>query len=79
MKNPGKRSNKVNIYDSRSYVAAQANKMKQGGFEDVTQYYTNCEIFFGDVPNIHDVRTSYKKLIELCNKFCQLMNENTID
>lgn len=37
------------------------------GFED-TKWYRNCEIQFMDIENIHHVRESYKKLLNICFK-----------
>mmetsp|Transcript_41755 Transcript_41755/g.37181 ORF Transcript_41755/g.37181 Transcript_41755/m.37181 type:complete len:102 (+) Transcript_41755:1374-1679(+) len=39
--------------------------MNGKGFED-TKWYKNCEIYFMDIENIHHVRESYRKLLNLC-------------
>lgn len=48
----------VSIHDARNYIAASGNKLKSGGFEN-ENYYTNCRVYFNDIPNIHNVRTSF--------------------
>ena len=45
----------VHIYDARPYLNAMANKVNGKGFEE-TRFYKNCEIFFMDIENIHNVR-----------------------
>lgn len=49
----------THIYDLRGKTAAFTNKFKGKGYEN-TQFYTNCSIFFEDIPNIHNVRESYE-------------------
>ena len=57
----------VHIYDARPYLNAIANKVSGKGFEN-TSYYRNAKIFFMDIPNIHTIRDSYKKLISVISK-----------
>lgn len=49
---------KMLIVDARSYTAAFANRAKGGGFE-YTEYYSNCQVEYMNLPNIHKVRTSF--------------------
>lgn len=49
------------IFDARSYAAALANRAKGGGFE-YPPYYTNCDVQFMNLPNIHVVRRSSQML-----------------
>jgi len=56
--------NKLNIFDARSNVAAHANRFKGGGIENVN-YYTNCEVHFCDIANIHGVRDGIEKMYNL--------------
>jgi hypothetical protein len=53
------------IFDARSYVAALANRVNKGGFENTKDYYTNCEIVFCDIDNIHGVRDSITKVYDI--------------
>ncbi|XP_065830918.1 myotubularin-related protein 4-like isoform X3 [Oscarella lobularis] len=54
------------VVDARSYPAALANRAKGGGCES-KEYYTNCEIQFMNLPNIHSVRKSFKAVCGLLN------------
>ena len=63
--NTNKNSNKLIIYDARSYLNALANRVNKGGYENTKDYYTNCEIIFCDIENIHSVRDAYNKVYEL--------------
>ena len=56
--------NKLAIFDARSWTVAQANRLKGGGLENV-KYYTNCELMFCDIDNIHAVRDAYSKIIAI--------------
>lgn len=53
------------IYDARPYLSAMGNRLNGKGFED-TKNYRNCEIQFMDIENIHHVRESHRKLLNLC-------------
>lgn len=57
--------NKLVIYDARSYINAMANRMNKGGFENTKEYYTNCEIEFCDIDNIHGVRDAITKVYDM--------------
>ena len=46
------------IYDLRGKTAAIGNKFKGKGFES-SLHYTNCEVCFEDIPNIHGVRDAF--------------------
>ena len=39
--------------------------MNNGGYENTKDYYTNCQIEFLNVDNIHAVRDSFKKMAEI--------------
>jgi protein tyrosine phosphatase len=57
-------SKKLIIYDARPYINALANRLKGAGFENIS-YYTNAEIKFCEIDNIHAVRDSINKLHSL--------------
>ncbi|CAF3386447.1 unnamed protein product [Rotaria sp. Silwood1] len=50
-------SNRLLILDARSYTAALANRAKGGGFEH-PPYYSDCDVQFMNLPNIHVIRKS---------------------
>ncbi len=54
-------SNRLLILDARSYTAALANRAKGGGFEH-PPYYTDCNVQFMNLPNIHVIRKSAQML-----------------
>jgi hypothetical protein len=54
----------VMIYDARPYLNAQANKIKNGGFES-RRYYRNADIEFCDIDNIHEVTKTYRKMYDI--------------
>ncbi len=54
-------SNRLLILDARSYAAALANRAKGGGFEH-PPYYTDCDVQFMNLPNIHVIRKSAQML-----------------
>ena len=51
----------MELFDARDKMASFANKLGGKGTES-DQNYRNCWISFNDVPNIHKVQASYKKL-----------------
>lgn len=53
----------VEIFDARPLLNARTNKLKGGGYEDCgpNSAYTNCKILFGDIDNIHVVRSAFEK------------------
>ena len=59
------------IIDARSRSVALANRVKGGGYE-YSEYYTNCEIQFMNLENIHVIRSSFQSLKLLC----QSINDN---
>jgi hypothetical protein len=61
--------NKLLIYDARNYYNAMANKMNKGGFENVTDHYTNCQIDFLDIDNIHGVRDAITKMYDIAKLY----------
>lgn len=56
---------KLLVLDARSYAAAVANRAKGGGCE-CPEYYTNCEVQFMCLANIHSIRKSYHSLRYIC-------------
>lgn len=50
------------ILDSRPKVNAQANSVKGMGYELTSSIYTQCQLEFFDIPNIHVMRESLQKL-----------------
>lgn len=57
----------VHIYDARPYLNAVVNKVHGKGYENTT-HYKNAAIFFMEIPNIHVIRESHKKLLTMLNK-----------
>lgn len=57
-------SHKIYIMDARPSANAVANKARGGGYEN-EDFYQNAEVIYLDIPNIHAVRESWKKLKEL--------------
>lgn len=53
------------IIDARFRSVALANRVKGGGYE-YSEYYTNCEIQFMNLENIHVIRSSFQSLRLLC-------------
>ena len=53
------------IIDARFRTVALANRVKGGGYE-YSEYYTNCEIQFMNLENIHVIRSSFQQLRLLC-------------
>lgn len=51
--------------DARSQIAAAANAAQGKGTED-TRQYSNAELLFCDIGNIHAVRTAYHQLKSAC-------------
>ncbi|XP_045469511.1 myotubularin-related protein 4 isoform X2 [Harmonia axyridis] len=60
-----KQEKKVLILDARSYAIAVANRARGGGCE-CPEYYSNCEIQFMNLANIHSIRKSFQALRLLC-------------
>lgn len=54
------------IFDLRGKTAAIGNKFKGKGFES-SLHYTNCEVCFEDIPNIHGVRDAFIPMAELAD------------
>eukprot|EP00094_Tigriopus_californicus_P000837 TCALIF_00809-PA protein Name:"Similar to MTMR3 Myotubularin-related protein 3 (Homo sapiens)" AED:0.09 eAED:0.11 QI:0/0/0/1/1/1/3/0/1109 len=59
-------ASKVLIVDARSYAAALGNRARGGGLE-CEEYYTNSEVVFMNLPNIHTIRKSFQALRSLCS------------
>ncbi|KAI6176767.1 Phosphatidylinositol-3-phosphate phosphatase [Aphelenchoides bicaudatus] len=57
---------KILVIDARSYGAALANRAKGGGFEG-GDGYSNAEVVFMSLPNIHSLRYSFHQLRQLLN------------
>ncbi|KAK9880690.1 hypothetical protein WA026_011925 [Henosepilachna vigintioctopunctata] len=60
-----KQEKKVLILDARSYAIAVANRARGGGCE-CPEYYSNCDIQFMNLANIHSIRKSFQALRQLC-------------
>lgn len=58
-------SHKIYIMDARPSNNAVANKARGGGYEN-EDFYQNAEVVYLDIPNIHAIRDSWKKLKDLC-------------
>lgn len=56
------------ILDSRPKVNAQANSVKGMGYELTSSIYTQCQLEFFDIPNIHVMRDSLQKLEKFFRK-----------
>ncbi|XP_076829823.1 myotubularin-related protein 1a isoform X9 [Brachyhypopomus gauderio] len=54
-------SHKLTIFDARQLSVADSNKSKDGGYES-ENIYPNVELNFLDIPNIHVMRESLRKL-----------------
>ena len=55
---------KLLIYDARAKLNAMANRFKGGGYESPNNYPNiDVKIIFCNIPNIHDVRTSFEKIL----------------
>ena len=50
------------IYDARGYYAALGNMFAGKGYEK-PEFYSNCQIEWLDIPNIHAVRESFNRMI----------------
>ncbi|XP_042335722.1 myotubularin-related protein 1 isoform X3 [Sceloporus undulatus] len=57
-------SHKLFIFDARQNSVADANKAKGGGYESESAY-PNVELVFLEIPNIHVMRESLRKLKEI--------------
>lgn len=58
-------SHKIYVMDARPQANAIANKARGGGYES-EETYPNSEVNFLDIPNIHVIRESFRKLKDLC-------------
>ncbi|XP_069580778.1 myotubularin-related protein 1a isoform X7 [Brachyistius frenatus] len=54
-------SHKLTIFDARQSSVAVTNKAKDGGFESES-FYPNVELNFLEIPNIHVMRESLRKM-----------------
>ncbi len=70
---PESSSSVLLIIDARFRTVALANRVKGGGYE-YSEYYTNCEIQFMNLENIHVIRSSFQQLRLLC----QTINDNKL-
>ncbi|KAM6949446.1 myotubularin-related protein 1a [Aplochiton taeniatus] len=57
-------SHKLTIFDARQSSVADTNMAKDGGYESES-FYTNVELTFLEIPNIHVMRDSLRKLKEV--------------
>lgn len=58
---------KLVMLDPRPSANASANKLRGGGVEDLGAY-RGCTLEFGDIENIHVVRTNLSKVFKLCRR-----------
>lgn len=56
---------KLYIFDARPYINALANRVNGGGFENV-DHYSNVDMIFCEIENIHVARAALIKLFQLC-------------
>ncbi|XP_067381018.1 myotubularin-related protein 1a isoform X3 [Channa argus] len=54
-------SHKLSIFDARQNSVADTNKAKDGGYEN-ENFYPNVELNFLEIPNIHVMRESLRKM-----------------
>uniref|UniRef100_A0AAY5L3E1 phosphatidylinositol-3,5-bisphosphate 3-phosphatase n=1 Tax=Esox lucius TaxID=8010 RepID=A0AAY5L3E1_ESOLU len=57
-------SHKLAVFDARQSSVADTNKAKDGGYESES-FYPNVELNFLEIPNIHVMRESLRKLKEV--------------
>ncbi|XP_056602070.1 myotubularin-related protein 1a isoform X1 [Triplophysa dalaica] len=57
-------SHKLTIFDARQNTVADNHKAKDGGYEN-ENFYPNMELNFLEIPNIHVIRESLRKLKEV--------------
>ncbi|TRY59416.1 hypothetical protein DNTS_004318 [Danionella cerebrum] len=57
-------SHKLCIFDARQSTVADTNKAKDGGYENES-FYINVELNFLEIPNLHVMRESLRKLKEV--------------
>uniref|UniRef100_A0A671LDI6 phosphatidylinositol-3,5-bisphosphate 3-phosphatase n=1 Tax=Sinocyclocheilus anshuiensis TaxID=1608454 RepID=A0A671LDI6_9TELE len=57
-------SHKLCIFDARQSTVADTNKAKDGGYENES-FYINVELNFLEIPNMHVMRESLRKLKEV--------------
>lgn len=67
---------KVLILDARSYTAAVGNRARGGGVE-CEDYYSNTEILFMNLVNIHAIRKSFIQLRQLCGSSSVSMDSSS--
>ena len=65
----GRDAQNLYIYDARPYLNAVTNKLAGKGFEN-TAFYTNSQLKFLNIQNIHHMRKSFQKLFEICQASC---------
>jgi hypothetical protein len=58
-------TDKLVIYDARPFINALANRVRGGGYENIDNY-TNAELHFCEIQNIHDARSALNKLCTMC-------------
>ncbi|XP_064184527.1 myotubularin-related protein 1a isoform X2 [Anguilla rostrata] len=57
-------SHKLTVFDARQNSMAETNKAKDGGYESES-FYPNVELNFLEIPNMHVMRESLRKLKEV--------------
>lgn len=51
----------MELFDARDKLAAFANRLGGKGSES-SENYPNCWVSFNDIPNMHSIQSSFKKL-----------------
>ncbi len=57
---------RLHIFDARPMISAIGNKVMGSGYENVDNYPSTW-LCFCDIENVHKMRDSYIKLIQVCN------------
>ncbi|EDQ89407.1 uncharacterized protein MONBRDRAFT_8319 [Monosiga brevicollis MX1] len=55
----------IAVFDARSMIAAGGNQIMGKGSEN-SAFYVGAQVFFMEIGNIHTMRASHDKLLELC-------------
>lgn len=61
-----KKSIELRVIDCRPLANAKANHLRKGGYEEISNY-KKCTLRFLGIGNIHVVRESFIKLLNLCH------------
>ena len=66
-------NNYLYIYDARPFLNALANRVKGGGYED-EEHYTNAQVIFCDIENIHSARKALHNVYSIAQANTLLVN-----